>query len=155
MAKELPLQRICELLRYDEETGDLYWKIDRTGAAKTGTVAGSLDKEGYTTVKIDKSIYKAHRVIYGLSYSLSSFEEIDHIDGNKSNNKLSNLRAVSRAVNQQNNKVRGTYQHRNCWQAVLKANGKKRYLGSFDTEEEAHQAYLAAKKIYHPEAKRN
>ena len=155
MAKELPVQRIQELLRYDEETGNLYWKIDRTGFAKIGKVAGSTDKDGYTVVKIDGSLYKAHRVIYALSYSLSSFGEIDHIDGSPDNNRLSNLREVSRNVNQQNNSVRGTFQRKGRWNAQIKANLKTFHLGLFDTEEAAHQAYLEAKKIHHPEARRN
>jgi hypothetical protein len=154
MVKELPLQRICELLRYDEETGNLYWKASR-GGVLIGDIAGNLDRKGYIGVRIDGNRYLAHRIIYASNYLKSSVGCIDHIDGNPSNNRLSNLREVSGSVNQQNNKARGTHQAGGRWVAQIKINSKSKNLGSFDTEEEAHQAYLAAKKIYHPEARRN
>ena len=155
MAKELPLHRICELLRYDKETGNLYWKIGRRKTAKIDTVAGSLESIGYIVVKIDGSKYKAHRIIYALAYLKSAFGDIDHIDGDRRNNRLDNLREVSRSVNAQNNKARGTTRSAGRWKAQIETNYKKKNLGLFDTEEEAHAAYLAAKKIYHPEARRN
>jgi excinuclease UvrABC ATPase subunit len=155
MLKELPLQRISELFRYDEETGSLYWKINRGRRGKINTVAGNLNPSGYVHVRIDGILYKAHRVIYALAYLKSHILEIDHIDGDRSNNRLGNLREVSRSVNTQNTKARGTWKWQGRWKAQIMANYKKISLGSFDTEEEAHQAYLAAKKIYHPEAKRN
>lgn len=155
MAKELPLQRICELFRYDEETGNLYWKIDRGQHGKIDTVAGHLSPSGYVLVGFDNKIYRAHRIIYALAYAQSPLKDIDHIDGDRSNNRLINLREVSRSVNLQNNKVRGTWLIGSRWEAKIVTNQKQTYLGRFDTEAEAHQAYLAAKKIYHPEAKRN
>lgn len=154
MANDLPLQRISELLRYEEETGNLLWKISR-GAAKMGTVAGFLSRGGYIQVRIDYTLYYAHRIIYALAHSQSSLTVIDHIDGNPRNNRLLNLREVSQGVNLQNNKVRGTYARGVRWRAKIETNYKQKHLGCFDTEAEAHAAYLAAKKIYHPEAKRN
>tara|TARA_R110000796_G_C14254252_1_gene399027 strand:- start:2 stop:469 length:468 start_codon:yes stop_codon:yes gene_type:complete len=155
MAKELPLQRISELFRYDEETGNLYWKIDRGQRGKINTVAGHLGPYGYVLVGFDNKLYRAHRIIYALAYAQSPLKDIDHIDGDRSNNRLINLREVSRSVNLQNNKSRGTAVFRDRWQAGIRVNSKRKHLGHFDTEEEAHQAYLAAKKIYHPEARRN
>ena len=156
MAKELALQRICELLRYDGETGILYCKINRGGHVQIDKIAGHLHlNSGYSKVKIDGVTYRSHRVIYALAYSKKSFGFLDHINGERSDNRLLNLREVSSAVNAQNNKVRGTYLDRGRWRSKIETNAKVTYLGNFDTEEEAHQAYLAAKKIYHPEAKRN
>ena len=155
MAKELPLQRISELFRYDEETGNLYWKTNKGQRGKIDTIAGHLGPSGYVLVGFDKKVYRAHRIIYALAYSQSPLKDIDHIDGDRSNNRLINLREVSRSVNIQNNKVRGTWLVGSRWEAKIVTNQKQTYLGRFDTEAEAHQAYLAAKKIYHPEAKRN
>jgi len=156
MTKELPLQRIRELLRYDEETGHLYWKIVGGRRAKGDTAAGYLHRlSGYVKIKIDYNIYFAHRVIYALASSQTSFGFLDHINGDRSDNRLLNLREVSSAVNAQNNKVRGTFLDRGRWRSKIETNAKVTNLGSFNTEEEAHAAYLAAKKIYHPEARRN
>jgi hypothetical protein len=155
MAKELPVQRIKELLRYDEETGNLYWKTSGSGRLGIDTKAGYLRKSGYVVIGIEGSVYAAHRVVYALAYSQSIVGCVDHIDGNTSNNRLSNLREVSASVNQQNNKARGTCLDRGRWRASIRKNYKRTYLGYFDTEEAAHQAYLEAKKIYHPEARRN
>ena len=154
MAKELPLQRIYELLKYDEESGNLLWKTDRLNT-KAGKVAGCLNTAGYVQVYLDNVPYYAHRIIYALSFSQKAFEFIDHVDGNRSNNRLNNLREVSSAANAQNNKVRGTTLSRYGWCSSITTNYQQKHLGYFDTEEEAHQAYLEAKKIYHPEARRN
>ena len=155
MAKELPLQRVCDLLRYEEETGNLLWKTNRGGKTKSGAVAGCLNTSGYVQVYIDNTPYYAHRIIYALINKQKSIKFIDHIDGNRSNNRLSNLREVSSIVNAQNNKARGTTLSRDGWCSSITTNYQQKHLGYFDTEEEAHAAYLAAKKIYHPEARRN
>ena len=155
MVKELPLQRISELFRYDEETGHLYWKTSQGMRGKIDTIAGYLGPSGYVLVGFDNKLYRAHRIIYALTYLKSFMGDIDHIDGDRSNNRLSNLREVSRSVNLQNNKARGTWLVGLRWEAKIRTNNKQVYLGRFDTEEEARAAYLAAKNIYHPEAKRN
>ena len=155
MAKELPLQRIYELLRYDEELGTLTWKMNRGGNIKEGTVAGCVNTAGYVQVYIDNVPYYAHRVIYALATSQKSIKFIDHIDGDRRNNRLSNLREVSSAINAQNNKARGTNLSRDGWCSSIATNYQQKHLGYFDTEEEAHFAYLTAKKLYHPEARRN
>lgn len=155
MAKELPLQRICELLKYDEESGTLLWKKNRGGTAKLGDVAGCRNSVGYLQVYIDNIPYYAHRIIYALAHAQKSIKFIDHVDGDRGNNKLPNLREVSPAVNAQNNKVRGTSLSRDGWCSSITKNYQQKHLGCFKNEEEAHSAYLSAKQIYHPEAMRN
>lgn len=79
--------------------------------------------------------------------------QVDHIDGNKLNNALGNLRWVSKSENMQNKKTaKGYYWNKTAkkWHAHIRSNWKYIYLGLHDTEEEARQAYLNAKKIYHP-----
>jgi hypothetical protein len=78
--------------------------------------------------------------------------ELDHINGIRNDNRIENLRSVTRQQNQWNRTTaKGYYwdKVKNKWRAELKLNRKKIYLGMFNTEEEARNAYLAAKQIYH------
>lgn len=80
-------------------------------------------------------------------------DQVDHIDGNKLNNNLSNLRWTTHAENQHNRKrAKGYSWHKTAqkWKAEIKTNNEKIHLGCYETEEEARQAYLDAKKIHHP-----
>lgn len=110
---------------------------------------------GYKNFNIANKKYLIHRIIGMLFLGLdinNSEQIIDHIDGNKLNNNLENLRIVSHQQNDFNRlKAKGYCYHKrdNKFQASIKLNGKQIYLGSFDTEEEARQAYLDAKEIYH------
>lgn len=76
--------------------------------------------------------------------------DVDHIDGNKLNNNLENLRWVTTSENLQNRKAKGWRKNGSKYLAKIGIDYERIYLGSFDTEEEAHQAYLDNKKIYHP-----
>ena len=80
----------------------------------------------------------------------NSFEnQIDHIDRNRSSNVISNLRIATHAENMRNKIGRGTHKRGNKFRAIIITNKKTKHLGTYDTEEEAHQAYLDAKLKYH------
>jgi hypothetical protein len=104
--------------------------------------------------KINKKLYSTSRIIgyayLGLDIN-SKTQIIDHIDRNSLNNNLSNLRIVSHQQNTFNKISKGySWSKRdNNWKAQIRVNYKKMYLGSYDTEEKAHQAYLEAKEKYH------
>lgn len=143
----LTQERLKELLDYSPETGEFVRKVQRAGNAKVGQKAGTYFN-GYLTIRVDGRKYPAHRLAW--LYMYGYFPErplvIDHIDQNPSNNRIDNLRAVTQAVNQYNRSAsRGCSPHKNKWQARLKVKDKLLYLGLFDTEEEAHNAYLRAK----------
>ena len=112
------------------------------------------NKGGYKTLCINRKNYLVHRVIAYLFLRLdidNPKQIIDHIDRNPSNNKIENLRIVTYTQNQWNIGSKG-YNFRkdkNKWRARIKVDGKELHLGHFDTEEEARQAYLDAKQIYH------
>jgi hypothetical protein len=94
-----------------------------------------------------------HRVVYELAHgTIPAGLHIDHIDGNKSNNLLSNLRLVTHQENHFNRtKAKGYYWFKRDkkWMAYIGLNGKNKHIGYYDTEQEAHQAYLNAKQEMH------
>lgn len=114
-----------------------------------------INKNGY----IEHTLYPAkkhmhlHRFVYELENGpIPAGLQIDHIDGNKSNNFLCNLRVVTPQQNCFNKtKAKGYCWHKRDkkWMARITLNGKKKSLGYYDSEDEARTAYLNAKKIYH------
>lgn len=95
-------ERLKELLTYKE--GVFFWNLSRGGAAK-GSVAGSLNSEGYLLVWIDKINYKCHRLAWLYTYGCWP-DNIDHINGNRSDNRIENIRSVSAHENTKNQKIR-------------------------------------------------
>lgn len=151
---------IKELLYYDEATGDFYWQVARRGASKKRK-AGTKTKVGYVQIMIDGKYYLAHRLAW--LYMNGKFPKlhIDHMNGNKSDNSIKNLREVSIALNQQNytkanknNKANllGAFysESRQKWFSKISLNNKRKYLGTFQTALEAHKAYIQAKREMHP-----
>jgi hypothetical protein len=123
---------------------------------KKWTVVKGTKNLGYLQMKIDDKLYTFHRVIahaFGI-LDLNSDLVIDHIDRDKSNNNISNLRAITHHENLFNTNAKGYYLKK-ChqkwkWYAHIQLNEKRIYLGRYDKEEDARIAYLEAKKIYHP-----
>ena len=152
--------RLRELLDYNHETGALTWRVARGAKAKAGTVAGSPNSKGYLTVKVDNKTYRAHRLAWLMFHGSLPELFIDHVNGDKLDNRICNLRAATNSENQQN-KLRarrdslsgllGVYTHENGrWRSSIKVDGKQKHLGCFDTPEEAHSVYLKAKAELHP-----
>ena len=112
---------------------------------------------GYKTIKLchkgKQKIYKIHRLVafafLGLDIE-NPKKVIDHINRNRLDNQVSNLRIVSNQQNQWNRNAKGYTKEGNNYKARIVINNKKIYLGRFDTEEEANNAYLIAKQIHHP-----
>ena len=98
-------EKFSALLRYDKETGKLFWRQSKMGR-QIFKPAGHKDKTGYTRIMIDYKMYLAHRIIWLLSYKEWPKEHLDHIDRNPDNNKLENLRDVGRSMNMRNAKAR-------------------------------------------------
>jgi hypothetical protein len=135
---------IVKILRLDPDTGKLFWKAPRQGIT-VGDEAGSIRGSGYRTVLIDGREIRAHRIVWLLFHGHWPTLMIDHINRDKLDNRPSNLRDVSRAVNAMNCKphydsklgVRGVYvdRRRNPDRYYVKVRNK--YCGAFDSLEEA------------------
>lgn len=131
---------VIDLLEYRD--GELYWKVTRRGKARKGTKAGHKKADGYVRVKYGGKHFYAHRIIYTMFHGpIPEGMEIDHIDGNRSHNRIENLRCVDKATNlrattkrlQKNNKsgVPGVYYNKRLggWIARIGVDGKRVDLG--------------------------
>lgn len=152
MSNYPPVAEIKDNLEYNPDTGVVSWKL---GAFK-GKPAGSLS-EGYVRIRFKRKQYRAHRIAWVLFYGEWPTQELDHIDGNRSNNAICNLREVTPTQNAQNKHTKrgipmGVSWHKRTkkWQARVMKDYKSIFLGYFDTVEEASAAYWEAKATHHP-----
>jgi len=155
--RKLPLptqERIMELLSYDPHSGHFTRRINRGGAAIAGARAGTLNNIGYRSIKIDGRFYVCSRLAFRVMTGGEPAEEIDHINGDKDDNRWCNLREASRAQNMRNRRGRGKSSYRGAYPrpsgkfvAAITINGKNHHLGMFHTAEEAQAAYAAAARL--------
>ena len=163
--KALTVERLKFLYEYSPKTG-LFKRLKRTSCrAGIGVIdCGSTTLAGYRSIGIDGKSYYAHRLAWLYTYEVWPTYMIDHINGEKIDNRIINLRDVPRAVNvqnvkkaQKNNKQTGflgvvndlAVNKKNPFSAKIKVNSKSRHLGYFPTPELAHEAYLKAKRELH------
>ena len=143
--------RFKEVFTYED--GCLYWAVPRRGI-KVGSRAGSYQVGGYRRVQLDGKEFMEHRVIYEmLNGPIPEGMQIDHINGKTSDNRIENLRVVTCSENHQNKKRANGFQtHKKTgkFRARIGVDGKEIYLGLYETEELAREAYLKAKAKYHP-----
>lgn len=164
--QNLTQARLKELLHYDPETGIFTWLvIANNNKALVGTVAGSLNKPGYMMIGVDRKRYLAHRLAFLYMTGEWPSEQVDHINGERTDNRWCNLRAATEGENKHNiggpprtntsgylgvswDKSRGK------WRAHIYLRNVQHHLGRFTTPEAAHAAYLAAKDKLHPTHRR-
>lgn len=157
-AKILTQDRLKELLHYDPATGIFTWlrPCNRFSQVKPGDFAGALHKRGYIHIKVEGRCYKAHRLAWLYVYGRWPAPAIDHINRDKKDNRLTNLREVTHLKNMQNKSIYrqnvsgrpGVTPHRNTgrWVAQVQVNHRNHYLGIFDTPELAANAYHEARR---------
>lgn len=158
MAKtDLTVARLRELHDYDPATG-VFTRLKTRGGYMAGTLSGSLNTLGYRVLSIDKHDYYCHRLAF-LFATGGMPDIVDHINGDKSDNRMSNLRPSSKRLNAQNIKKANAANklgilgvsngQRGRYAANIQTDGKNRFLGEFETPRLAHDAYLQAKRVLH------
>lgn len=143
-------------LSYDAASGVLTWRV-HARRALVGAKVGSLNGCGYVRFKLNGRFVLAHRAAWALHFGEWPAADLDHIDGSKANNRIANLRLASAAENAQNRALNrnnrsgfpGVYAMQGRWRARIRVPGKRLSLGLFNTAEEAHTAYAAAKARLH------
>jgi hypothetical protein len=153
----LTADRVRDVLAYDPETGRFTWRVRRACFA-AGSLAGWKTPCGYRYISVDMEVCVAHRLAWLHTHGTWPKGVVDHINGDRADNRIVNLRDVSYAVNAQNRRLAqknnrsgllGVVKCRGRWRAAIGINGARTWLGTFDTAQEAHEAYLAAKRQMH------
>jgi len=147
------------ILHYEPSTGLFTWIKPTSNRVRVGASAGTLQtKENRYNISINGTKYKAHRLAWLYMFGVWPNHWIDHIDGDSTNNKISNLRDVNNTVNMENLKVAhkdstvgllGVHRNGSGYLARICVDGKRLCLGTFKTPEEAHVKYLDTKRRLH------
>ena len=165
---DLTAERLRELFNYDPETGIFTWRqktTPKSNSITVGGIAGTIGADGYTRIMIHRATHKGHRLAWLYVHGCHAPSILDHINGNRSDNRITNLRLATRSLNSQNrgpsrsNKANtlGVYIGRKgnyCAAIGITLAGKSRrlHLGTFASLDEASTVYLEAKTLMHPGA---
>ena len=161
MATELITQeRLKSLLAYDPDTGVFCWRTQTSSRTPIGAPAGCLDHYGYVVIRINKILYKAHRLAWLYTHGEWPIKNIDHINQTPGDNRLCNLREASQHENNQNRRlqrnstsgVTGVTLHKATqkWHARIHTSNGCRSLGYYDTKEAAAKVRHAAEREIYP-----
>lgn len=160
MKPALTAERLREVLHYDPETGVFTWAKNRP-RCKMGGVAGCFSKQtGYILLRVDHRLWLAHRLAFLFMTGEWPKHEVDHINGNRSDNSWGNLRDVVSRVNKENMRTArcdntsgllgvSWFKPAKLWKASIQVDKIQRHLGYRKTKEEAAQLYLEAKRKLH------
>lgn len=156
----ITLRRLKELFRYDAETGNFIRVLAQPGQS-VGSAAGTIGDRGYRVIKIDGKSYKAHRLAWLYVSGWLPALDIDHINGDTSDNRIVNLREATKEQNLANCRryksnssgLKGVCWHKASgkWSSYIQARGKRKHLGLYNSPIEAHHAFLEAAKELHGE----
>lgn len=153
-------QRLKEL--FDYEDGNLIWKVRKANCTKIGSIAGwanrDVHNQRYMNIEIDGKAYKLHRLVFMYHHGYFP-SRVDHIDGDRFNNKIENLRDVTASQNAQNGKFRKNntsgaknvyFDKRNSkWRVLLSVDGVTKSLGYYDDFELADLVATEARDKFH------
>lgn len=164
MARECDItaEEARQLLDYNQDTGAFRWRHRSLGTFSNrrlgkvwntryaGQTITHKRANGYIFIIINNREYLAHRIAWLVSTGKLPVNQIDHVNGVRDDNRLMNLREATQSENNQNrSSVLGCQYLHGKWRGRIKINRKTICLGSFDTKEDAHSAYCAAKARLH------
>ena len=152
----LTVERLREMLDFDPETGVFQWRRTTSNRVSVCSCAGHSGRKGYIYIRLDRRLYRAHRLAWLYQKGLWPVGQIDHINGVACDNRFINLREASHAENQRNTGIQKNStsglkgvswsKKDKRWIAQITFNRKHYYLGGFKSKEEAHKAYCASAK---------
>jgi hypothetical protein len=154
----LTADRLRELLHYEPGTGFFTWRIKPCRRVNAGAVAGGWAANGYRQIRVDRVKYRAHRLAWLYVHGVWPQEQMDHLNGDRADNRLENIRPATSGENMQNLRgpkrnnttgFLGVRKHGSRYRADIKTNGKRELLGVFATAAMAGDAYLTAKRQRH------
>jgi hypothetical protein len=147
-------EELQKLYKYDPDTGEFRHAQKRRGVRNMDKPVGTVDN-GYVKLRVNNELHRAHRLAW-LHHNgvISEQDVIDHIDHNKLNNAIKNLRQVNRSQNSKNlSKFKtntsghaGVFQDRGKWRAKITVDGKTKYLGTYKDKDSALKARIKAAK---------
>ena len=173
MSSEITVEQVRCLMDYNPLTGKAFWKsrdlewfngntriCNSWNAKHVGKEVGTY-RRGYKVTRINRTHHALHHLIWMWVYGDRHTDYIDHINGVKDDNRITNLRLVTHQQNMQNQRktrcnnklgLTGVYKKKgsNNYQSQIMQAGKIHRLGTFTDPQEAHEAYLKAKKDLHP-----
>jgi hypothetical protein len=157
----LDVKQLFDYLHYDPETGAFIWKVNTARSGKIGNIAGNVNCRGYRSIWINGLRFYAHRLAWAMSHGEWPTLDVDHINQNKSDNRICNLRHASRSENMFNrgknkNNTSGIKGVMFCkdtkkWVSRIMVNRKTIYIGRFTDKQKASEAYLEKAKEYRGE----
>lgn len=143
-----------KLLDYDQDTGEFTWRVSRGRMAKVGAKAGCVKRNGYIQIRIGGRDFFAHRLAWLHAKGIWPPHDTDHINGERNDNRIANLRLATRSQNQANrgaqanntSGAKGVCWHKGIhkWVAHVRVGGEKKHLGTFVRRDEAEAAYQVA-----------
>lgn len=155
---KLDATRLRELLDYDPSTGFFTRRVKTSIGNKAGDRAGTINKAGYVQIRVDGRLHYAHRLSWLHVHGEWPAADIDHLSGVRSDNRLENLRAADRQINNQNRRDAsrrsqlgqlGVSKSGGQFEARIGVGGQCLRLGRFCSPGAAHDAYLTAKRAMH------
>lgn len=152
------IEALRQAINYCPETGELTWAVDRPGTRGKGSKAGCVAKPlGYVQVRALGKLHYGHRLAF--AFMTGRWPQlVDHINGNRADNRWANLRESDRRHNQENRRranknsttgLLGVRPNKQRFSAAITVNRAAICLGTYDTPEQAHAAYLTAKRELH------
>ena len=157
--KKITAEKLKQVLVYEPLIGVFFWKNQRMQRRLNSNIAGAVTTGGYQQIQIDGCIYKSHRLAWLYMTGKMPSLEVDHINGNPSDNRWKNLREVDSSVNKENRRVPrkdngsgliGAHYHKKYgWRSSIRVKGVTIHLGYFDSAEAAHSAYITKKREVH------
>lgn len=150
-------EELKELLHYAPKDGLFYWRAKFCKKVVVGSVAGTINGDGYRVIRIAGAMYRANRLAWFYMTGAWPDAEVDHVNGVRDDDHWGNLRACTSAENRQNRALapgRGFFGctfNKRCrkWHAKIKKNRRTYSLGYYQTAEEAFEAYKRGKAIHH------